>query len=217
MHVIDALHPVELLQRNGIEAPHVAHRGEGRVELGQGFHRGVGAHELVVVKDGDAIDVLDRYDGLCEAATRPRRGGTLLGPGGIGVDVVAAEALDGRDEIRADSLRDEVGVVGRLRIHRPRAAVAAHRHAAHRLHAAGEQHLIPAGAHLLRSDVDRLEPRGAVAVDLHPGNGVRQSCSDGGGLGDVGALVAQRGEAPGPDPDGAPASHRSARSRARPA
>ena len=45
---------------------------------------------------------------------------------------------------------------------------------------------------LLRGDVDGLQARGAEAVELHAGDRVGQAGRDGGGLGDVGALVADR-------------------------
>ena len=60
----------------------------------------------------------------------------------------------------------EAGVVGGLRVHRPGAAVGAHRHPGHRLDAAGDDQVLPAGAHLLRGDVDRLQAGGAEAVQL---------------------------------------------------
>jgi hypothetical protein len=109
---------------------------------------------------------------------------------GVAVDVVAAELLDRCDQVGADALRDERGVVVRLGVHRPSAAVGAHRHARHRLDAAREDEVLPAGGDLLRGDVDGLEARGAEAVDLQAGDRVGQAGLDRGRLRDVGALVA---------------------------
>ena len=64
---------------------------------------------------------------------------------------------DGGDQVRADALRDEPDVVvgGRVQGHGP--AVGYHRHPAHRLHAAGQHQVVPAGAHLLGGGVDRFQ------------------------------------------------------------
>ena len=105
------------------------------------------------------VEVADRDDRVGEAALGLRGGGALLRAGGVGVDVLAAEALDRRDQVGADALRDEGGVVVGLGVHRPGAAVGAHRHARHRLDAAGEDEVLPAGGDLLRGDVDGLEAR----------------------------------------------------------
>ena len=136
--------------------------------------------------------------GMTESANLPlglRGRGALLRAGGVRVDVLAAELLDRRDQVGADALRDERRVVVRLGVHRPGAAVGAHRHARHRLDAAGEDEVLPAGGDLLRGDVDGLEARGAEAVELHAGDRVGQAGLDRGGLGDVGALVADRRDA----------------------
>ena len=126
--------------------------------------------------------------GLC-------RPGALLRAGGVGVDVLAAELLDRRDQVGADALGDERGVVVGLGVHRPGAAVGAHRDARHRLDAAGEHEVLPAGGDLLRGDVDGLQARGAEAVELHAGDRVGQAGLDRRRLGDVGALVADRRDA----------------------
>ena len=128
-----------------------------------------------------------------EAALRLGGGGALLRARGVAVDVLAAELLDRGDQVGADALGDEGGVVVGLGIHRPGAAVGAHRHARHRLHAAGEDEVLPAGGDLLGGDVDGLEARGAEAVELHARDRVGQAGLDRGGLGDV----ARPGRRPG--------------------
>ena len=138
------------------------------------------------------VEVEHRDDRLGEAALLLGGGGALLRAGGVGVDILAAELLDGGDQVSADPLGDERGVVVGLGVHRPGAAVGAHRHARHRLHAPGEHEVLPARGDLLGGDVDRLQARRAEAVELHAGDGVGQAGLDRGRLGDVAALVADR-------------------------
>ena len=190
--VVDALDPVVLLQRDGVEAAVLAHHRERRLEAGERLDGRAGADELVAVEHDVVVEVEHRDDRVGEAALGLRGRGALLRADGVGVDVVAGEALDRRDQVRADALRDEARVVVGLRVHRPGAAVGAHRHARHRLDAAGEDQVLPAGGDLLGGDVDGLEARGAEAVELDAGDGVRQAGLDRRGLGDVGALVADR-------------------------
>ena len=78
----------------------------------------------------------------------PGRGGALLALDRVGVDVVAREAVFGRDQVGRDALRQEVGLDGDRRIHRPGAAGGAHADAAHRLDAAADRHVVLAGHHL---------------------------------------------------------------------
>jgi len=183
--VVDLLYPVELLQGHGVEAPHLTDAGEGRLETAQRLQGGVGAHVLVVVEQRHAVAVLDRDDGLGEVARAPGLGGALLRLQGERVAVLAGEALGGGDEVGRDALRHEVGVVGGLRVHRPGAAVGAHRHAAHALDAAADRQIRLAREHLLRGGVHRLQARRAVAVELHAGGAVVPAGVEGCGLGDA--------------------------------
>ena len=192
MDVVDRLDPVVLLQRDGVEAAVLAHHRERRLELPERLHRRARTDELVVVEHDVVVDVQHRHDRVREPALGLRGRGAVLGADGVGIDVVAAEALDGRDQVGADPLRHERRVVVRLRVHRPRAAVGAHRHARHRLDAAGQHEVLPAGRDLLGGDVDGLQAGGAEAVELDARDGLRQPGLDRGGLGDVGALVADR-------------------------
>ena len=111
---------------------------------------------------------------------------------GEGVDRVAVVALDRRDEVGADALRNEVGGERRLRIHGPGAAVGAHRDAAHGLDTAGQDEVFPPGLDSCGRLVDGLEARGAEAVQLHAGNLLPEAGGDDRGARDVGALVADR-------------------------
>ncbi len=190
--VIDLLDEVVLLQRDRVEAAHLADHGERRAQLGEVLRGGTGTAVLVVVEHDDAVLVLDRDDGLGEVAARPRLVGEFLRAHGVGVHVIAGEPLDGCDQVGGDTLRHEVGVVVGGRVQRPRATVGAHRHAGHGLHTTGDDQLVEAGADLLRGQVDGLEARGAEAVELEAADGVGQAGHGHRGAGDVGTLVTHR-------------------------
>ncbi|GAA3486733.1 hypothetical protein GCM10018987_08120 [Streptomyces cremeus] len=192
--VVDRFHPVVLLERDRVEAAHLADRGEGGLEGGERVGGGAGPHVLVVVEDQQAVAVADRDDGAVEAAVLPSRGGTLLGEGGVLVHVAPRVALDGGDEVGADALRDEAVLVVGDRVVEPGAAVGAHRYARHGLDAARQDQVLPAGPDLHGGQVDGFQARGAEAVLLDARDRVGESGGDGGGAGDVGALVADRAD-----------------------
>ena len=78
------------------------------------------------------------------------------------------------------------------RVHHPGAAVAAHRPAAHALHAAGHHQVFPAALDLGGGQVHRLQPAGAEAALRHAGHGLRPFGVQHRGARDVGALLAHR-------------------------
>src|SRR6185312_5273298 len=196
VHVVDLLHPVVLLQGDGVEPAVLPHGSEGGAQPGEGLHGGAAADVLVVVQDDQAVLVADRDDGPGEVAFVPRVGGTLLGPGGEGVHVPAGEALRGGDEVGTDALRDVGGVEAGGGVKGPGAAVGADGHAGHRFHAAGDDQLLPTGADLRRGQVGGLQAGSAEAVELEPADGIGQAGGDGRDAGDVGALVPDRGDDP---------------------
>ena len=147
---------------------------------------------LVAVEDRHAVDVLDRHDGFREAALVPRRRRALLALDRVGVDVGAAEAVLGRDQIGGDALRHEVAGQRHLRIDRPGVAGRADADAAHGFDAAGDDHVVLAGGDRGVGEVDRVEAGGAVAVDLHARHGVREAGGEDGVAGDVAARLADR-------------------------
>jgi hypothetical protein len=189
VHVLDLLHPVVLLEGHGVEAAHLTDHGERGLQAAQRLHGGVAADVLVVVQHHEAVLVLHGHHALGEAALGPGLAGEALRAQREGVHVLTREALERGDQVRADALRHEAGVVVGGGVHGPRAAVAAHGDARHGLHAAREDHVLEARAHLLRGQVHGLEAGGAEAVDLQTGDGVRQARRDGRGLGDARALV----------------------------
>ena len=78
------------------------------------------------------------------------------------------------------------------RVGRPRAAVGAHRHPAHRLDAAGEDQVLEAGPHAGGRLVDGLEAARAEAVELDARHRLGEPRRQRRGLGDVAALLAER-------------------------
>ena len=118
--------------------------------------------------------------------------GALLALDRIGVDVVAREAVFGGDQVGRDALRQEVGLHRDRRIDRPGAAGGADADAAHGFDAAADRHVVLAGHHLRRGEVDGVEPRGAEAVDLHARHRVAVARHQRGGARDVAARLADR-------------------------
>ena len=190
--VVDPLDPVVLLERHVVEARVGADAGEAGLEPGQALGAGVGTDRLVVVEHGQAVQVLDRDDGVGEVAVGPRLGGTVVRLGGVRVDVVAAPALDRRDQVGADALGHEAGLERGRRVGGPGATVGAHGHPAHRLDAAGEDQVLEAAADPGRRLVDGLEAGGAETVELHARHGVGVAGLERGGLGDVATLLTDR-------------------------
>ena len=122
---------------------------------------------LVLGEQGDAVDVFHRQHRIGKAALVPGRGGALLALDRIGIDVVAREAVFGRDEVGGNALRHEIGSQRDLRIDRPGAAGGADADAAHGFDAAADRHLMLPGHDLGRGKIDRIETGRAEAVDLH--------------------------------------------------
>src|SRR6185437_5450066 len=151
------------------------------------------AQVLIPVQHDGAGQVADGDYRALEVPVAPRLGRAVLRFHGVGVDVGTSEALDGGDQVGADALRDETRGVGGLRVHGDRATVGTHRHPGHRLDAAGQDQVLPAGADLHRAEVDRLQARRAEPVDLQPGDGVGQASGQCRGTWQVPALVADRG------------------------
>jgi hypothetical protein len=122
-------------------------------------------------------------------------GGALLRLQRVAVHILAAEAFERGDQVGADALRhkaDGALTCGSSNIAPPSEPIA---YARHRLDAAGHDQVFPAGAHLHRRGVDRLQPRRAEAVELHPRHVQVPAGVERGGAGDVAALLADRRDA----------------------
>ena len=190
--VVDRLDLRIALDRHRVEARHLAHLHEGRIELRQRLHRRGRAHVLVLGQDGEAVDVLDRHHRILEAALVPGLAGALLALHRIGVDVVAREAVFGRDQVGGDALRHEIGRDRDRRIDRPGAAGGADADPAHRFDAAADRHVVLAGHDLGGGEIHRVEPRGAEPVDLHARHAVAVAGADRRHPRDVAAGLADR-------------------------
>ena len=194
VHVVDALNVGVLAQGRGVEA-HLAHHLEAGLELAQALQRAVTTDKFVAVEDDDAVLIQHRHQGFLEGTIGAGAGGLLLRAQGKAVDVLAREAFEGGDQIRAHALWHEIGVhVGR-RVHRPGAAIGAHGDARHGFHAADHHQVLEARTHLHGAEVHCLQTRGAETVELHARHGFIPVGHQRGGLGDIGALVAHRGHA----------------------
>ena len=110
--VIDLFDLRITLLRHRIEAGEIAQLFERRLERTQRLHGRIGAHVLVAIEDGLAENVLHRDHGIREIALVPGIGRALLAFDGEGVDIVAGETVHRRDQIGADALRREIGLVG---------------------------------------------------------------------------------------------------------
>ena len=149
---------------------------------------------FVFCQNGEAVHVLHGDDRLVEVAVLPGVFGALLRFDSVFIAVFAAEALRGGDEVSADTLRGEVGVVGRLRVFCPRAAVCSHGDAGHGFDTAGEHQLVPAGRGFLGGRVDGFQARGAEPVELDTCHGVGQAGRDRCRAGDDSALFVDGGD-----------------------
>ena len=154
---------------------------------------GVGADQLVVVEDGQAVAVRDRDDRAGEVAVGPGLGGAVVGLGGVGVDVVRGSSprgwRSGRRRCPAARSRSCSAVAGSIAQAPPSEPIGT------RLIDSTPPARIRSSkprAHARGGLVDGLEAGGAEAVELHAGDGLGVAGRERGGLGDVAALVADR-------------------------
>ena len=147
---------------------------------------------LVPGQDGQAVDVLDRHHRLVEAALVPGFSRALLALYRVGIDVIAGESMLGRDQIRGNSLRHEIGGNRQRRIHRPGATGSADADPAHGFHPAADRHVVLARHDLRGSEIDGIEPGGAKPVDLNPRHAVAVARVKHGGAGNIAARLADR-------------------------
>ncbi len=187
----------------GLREPHEHHRGravvdagrvsgrhraalpEDRLEAGQLLERGR-ARVLVAGERLARAGQVDRDDLPVEVALRDRRGSALLAAQGERILPLARDGVLLRDLLGRDAHRvaaERIGQQGERPVDglaRPQApagalAVGEKRLPAHRLVAAGNHHLRLAREDRLRAAHDRLEARGAEAVDVHRRGGRRES------------------------------------------
>ena len=192
MDVIDGFDLGMLLNGNRIEPAHFSHLHERGLERAERLHGRVRPHVLVSVEKGDPVYVLYLHDRTVEAAFTPRRRGALLTLDRIGVDVVAREAVFGRDQIGGNALRHEIVRDRNRRIDRPSAAGCADADAAHRFSAAADRHVLLSGHDLRGGEVHRVETGGAETIDLHARDTVAITGDERRRARDIGAGLADR-------------------------
>ena len=164
--------------------------GEHRAQLGQAFERGVGARAFVEAHGarldvrrlagrqvGQALDDLDRRHLVGELAGRLRLQRALVRLQRERVlrlarDLPLRGHLLGR---QAHAVGDADVLVLREHLRVERGLVAAHRHHAHRLGAAGDHHVGLADADAVGRHLHRGQARGAEAVDGDAADRVRQA------------------------------------------
>ena len=86
---------------------------------------------LVMIKEGQTVHIANGNDSPRKPLLIPRAGGTLLALHRERVHILAGEAVFGRDQIRRNTLRHEIGGNGNGRISRPCSARRAETDAAH--------------------------------------------------------------------------------------
>ena len=146
---------------------------ERRLKRAKALHGGVRAHVFVMVENDRPHLVAHGHDGSRKAAFFPSGRGALLTFHRIGVDVVTGEAVFGGNGVGTNALRGEVCFQSDAGVTGPCATVAAHRHAAHAFYATTNGELGFAGDHFGCRHIASLKARGAKAVDLHAGGGLR--------------------------------------------
>src|SRR5690606_7426127 len=191
MDVIERFNVRVFLQRDGGEAG-VGETDERRLQIAERLHGGVGADEFVTVENDVAEDIAHRSDGFFEIPVFPRTGRAALALGRVAVDIVARETVERGDQIGANTLRQEVVVVGHGRVCRPGAAVGTHDSAGHRFNATADGGIGRADHDLRCRIVDSFERRGTEAVYLLAGDAFGVTRVQHGRAGDVAALLAHR-------------------------
>ena len=171
MHMLDALQ-ARVLAQDHVVKTELSEHGERGVEAGQPFQGGIGLDEIVPIENAEAVFVAHGNHRAVEIAAVSGLRGAALGLQRIGIDLFAAPVFQRGDGVGADTLRHEAGLgrEGRIRAHGT--TVGPHGHARHGFDTAGHHQVFPAGGHFLRGDIDRLQARGAEAIELDTGNGL---------------------------------------------
>ena len=112
MHMIDGLKLGVLLQSDRIEAGLLTRNLECCLEPREVFEGRTGTNVLILVEQGHANAILDRYHRIIEITFIPGVRGTPLALNGICVNVFARETVLGGNKVSADSLRHEIGFIG---------------------------------------------------------------------------------------------------------
>ena len=194
MQMLDGRHTGVGVQRDLVLAVGTQLR-EGRRQRRQRLQRGLAAHEFVVIESRSVFGGRHRHHRAVEHATRPRRGGLVLGLHPVGVQLVAAQSLDGRVEIGRDAHVHRPHRADGGRVGPQRAAVGEQRNARDRFHPAGHRQAQITRAQPGRGVRDGVDARGAEPVDGQTRDVIAPAGQQRRGAGDVGALLVDLGGA----------------------
>ncbi len=152
--------------------------------------------DLIATMEGFTREELDAFalrsqQRAAEAQRECRFSRALLRAEREGIQLLAGKALHGGDQVGADALRHLGVLAAQVRVHPVAlAAVAAHGHARHALHAAAHHHVLRAAHHPHRGEVHRLQAAAAEAVERHAAHVHGPVRGQHDVAGDVGALLA---------------------------
>ena len=194
MQVLNCRHAGVGVQRDGVLAVGAQLR-EGRWQCGQRRQRRLPPNEFVVIQAGSVLTGRHSHHRAGEQPVSPRRGRLLLGFHAVGVEVFAAQSLDGGVEVGGDTHVHRADRPDGGRIGPQRAAIGEQRHPRHRLHSTGHRHREVTGAQSGGGVGDGVDARGAEPVDRHPRDVLTPAGQQCGGACDVGALLVDLGGA----------------------
>ena len=145
-----------------------------------------------MVENGQTELVLDRHDGLLETALFPGLSRAALAFHRIGVDIIAAEAVLGGDQIGGNALGHDIMIEADLRIDAHGTAIGTHRHATHRFNTGTDREIGFAAHHLGGGEIDRFQAGSAETIDLETGGAFSIAGIDHGRARNVRALLTNR-------------------------
>src|SRR5262245_19281328 len=149
-------------------------------------------HVFILGEDGEPIHILDRNHRARETALVPRSRRAPLALHGIGVDVVAGETVFSRDEVGRNPLRHEIGFERDRGVHGPGATRGADADPTHGFDPSANGHVVLPRHDLGCGKIDRVEPRGAKAIDLDARHAIAIACRECRHARDIAAGLADR-------------------------
>src|SRR5262245_53540595 len=136
--------------------------------------------------------VSDRNHRARETALVPRSRRAPLALHGIGVDVIAGETVFSRDDIGRNPLRHEIGLERDRGLHGPGATRGADADPTHGFDPSANGHVVLPRHDLGCGEIDRVEPRGAKAIDLDARHAIAIACRECRYARDIAARLADR-------------------------
>ena len=119
MHMADRLDLGMRLNTHRCKTALLGHCGKGRLQSAERLHIGFRTTMLVMIKERQTVYVANGNDRTRKPPLIPRPGGTLLALHRKRVHILAGKTVFGRDQIRRNTLRHEIGGNRDGRISRP--------------------------------------------------------------------------------------------------